>query len=600
MPFVRYDQDPSTGAYTFVRDDGAAVVLPQTPASYREAKRLDMEGALLAQNMSTPPELMSRAAPAPGSDAGSGTRQPAPPPSVLDAGPPMPPAPQAPGYTPAPPPPENVSLEPAGAGGAPSGYNRNVEGAGAAGGAGPVPEFEPPPPADGGGGAKGGPQAEVPTEAPQQAQGGQPAAGGARGNVVKTVPFAGPAAPRPAAGGGGGGGGRPAGPQEMLAGRTVQIEGRLGPERQREMEGVIQREADLAQRSAVRNEERQNLDIRAEEGRDKLAKNFDDELVRIQQEKQRAIDDLAERRAAKMREIEEGQIDPQRLWQGGRGTQNSIAAGLAVALGAVGAALAGGPNLGLQAVTKAIDRDLDLQEKELNKKQGELSELGKIMQAEEKRFGDKIVARNEAKIAALTAAKAQAERYAKIANSEDAMIKLQGIQLEADRRIAALRAENDGRIKEVKQYKTVMPGGGGAPVKKQAQGVTLRVPDGKGGLRDQFVPFPKGLSDGQKTDLIKRAQGLNRGQATLIDLEQKRGAGIPINDEDIQAYAQSFTYDYAEGFGQGQATADQEKSVAGKLRSSLNGGNRAIEAYRRSMGQAQEEIFRQLTPPVEE
>jgi hypothetical protein len=585
MPFVRYDQDPSTGAYTFVRDDGAAVVLPQTPASYREAKRLDMEGALLAQNASTPPELMSRAAPAPGSDAGSGTRQPAPSPSVLDAGPPLTPAPQAPGYTPAPPPPENVSLEPAGAGGAPSGYNRNVEGAGAAGGAGPVPEFEPPPPADGGGGAKGGPQAEVPTEAPPQAQGGQPAAGGAQGGVVKTVPFAGPAAPRPAAGGGG----RPAGPQEMLAGRTVQIEGRLGPERQRELEGVIQREADLAQRSAVRNEERQNLDIRAEEGRDKLAKNFDDDLVRIQQEKQRALDDLAERRAAKMREIEEGQIDPQRLWQGGRGTQNAIAAGLAVALGAVGAALAGGPNLGLQAVTKAIDRDLDLQEKELNKKQGELSELGKIMQAEEKRFGDKIVARNEAKIAALTAAKAQAERYAKIANSEDAMIKLQGIQLEADKRIAALRAENDGRIKEVKQYKTVMPGGGGAP-KKQSGGFVIRDP--KTG-KDRFIEFPPGLSDGQKNDVFKRVQGINNAQRTLGRLQQARGLGLPIASGDAEAFAQSFTYEYAEGKGQGQATADQEKSVASKVSGPL--GYKAIDAYSKNLDDSAEELIRQFS-----
>lgn len=613
-----YTIDPATGAYVFTYGDGGQVRAPSGAQAFLEARRIDRENALLAEaGGASGYEIPGAAAPISG-DNGSGTRAPVAPPSMLDAG-----SGGAPGdgggsrgqgtgsaavppglnYSPAAPaaPSQSVQpLEPAGAGGAPGSQpgaypvEPGQEGGGAAGGAGPVPIYTPPPPADGGGGAQGAAGAPV---APP-ADGGA-AAPGAPGGPPKLLPFAGPAKPAPGRGGGGGGG-APAGPREMLAARSVQIEGRLGPERQRELEDVIQREADLGKRAQARGEERQELDRQAEESRDRLGAHYDQGLKALQAEKQRALDELAARRDAKLKEIEEGQLDPARLWQGKNGTRNQIGAALAVALGAVGAALAGGPNAGLAGIEKAIDRDLDLQEKELGKKRADLSEIGRVMQAEKERFGDKIVARNEAKIAALTAAKVQAERYAKISNAEDAAIRLQAIQLEADKKIAALRAENDGRIKETKQYKTVMPATGGAPAKKPAQGVTLRVSDGKGGLVDKFVPFPKGLSDGQKNDMLKRAQGLNRGQATLIDLESKRGAGVPINDEDIQAYAQSFTYDYAEGFGQGQATADQEKSVAGKLRSSLNGGNRAIEAYRRSIGQAQEEIYRQLTPPAEE
>lgn len=617
-----YVQDPATGAYRFsYGDSGQEITVPDGARAYLEARRIERENAMLAQGEGGRPGYEIPGAVS--GDQGSGTRAPVAPPSMLDAG-----SGGAPGdggggrgqgaravstppelnYSPAPPTGPNQStqpLEPAGAGGAPGSQpgaypvEPGQEGGGAAGGAGPVPAYVPPPPADGGGGAQGAPGAPPPPspDAGAAAPGGAQA--GVQGAPPKLAPFAGPAKPAPGRGGGGGGG-APAGPREMMVGRSLQIEGRLSPERQAEMEGVIQREADLGKRAQARGEERLALQTRAEEGQEKLGKYHDDQIRELQAERQRALDELSARRDAKLKEIEESKIDPARLWQGKAGTRNAIAAALAAGLGAVGAAIGGGPNLGLQMVEKAIDRDLDLQEKEIGKKRADLSEIGRVYQQEKERFGDKIIARNEAKIAALTAAKAQAERYAKLSNAEDAGINIAKIQLEADKKIAALRAENDGRIKETKSFKTIMPSSGGAPAKKPQNGVTLRVSDGKGGFLDKFVPFPKGMSEGLKNDMVKRAQGLNRAQATLADLEGKRGAGIPINDEDVQAYAQSFTYDYAEGFGQGQATADQEKSVANKLRTSLNGGSRAIGAYRRSIDQAQEEIYRQLTPPAEE
>jgi len=381
----------------------------------------------------------------------------------------------------------------------------------------------------------------------------------------------------------------------------VTIEGKLSPETKAAQEAVLRREGELAQRGAVRAEERANLDRGNEEALDKVAKHHDEQIAAQRAEGQRVLDDLAERRAAKLKEIEDGKVEPTRLWQGSKGTQNAIAAGLAVALGSVGSALAGGPNAGLGAVEKAVDRDIALQEQAIDKKHKELGELGKLYQSEKERLGDKLAARNEVKIAALTSVKATAERYAKIANSEDAYLKLQQIQLQTDAKIAELRAKNEDRIKEVQSYKTIMPAtGGGAPKKKATGGVTLMVPDGKGGFKDRYVTFPAGMSEGTKNEFIKRAQGANKAQLSLRNVQEKRGSGVPINDEDVQAFAQSYTYRYAEAEGQGQATADQEKSVADKLRSSLGGGGRAIDAYQRSIDQVQEEIYRQLTPPEQE
>lgn len=610
MPFVRHDREP-TGAWRFEREDGTTFVAPDGPAARLEARRMD----LLAQagaggaTYGIPDEYYGRAA-----DPGSGTRQPVTPPSRLDAGQggapghdggasggqPRPEAPYTPappptaGYSAAPPREEPVTREPAGQGGAPGAYGG--QGQGAAGGAGPVPVYAPDAPPDGGGGAQGAPGAEP--AATGQGQAPAPAAPGAPG-APGAVRFSGPPKPASARGGGGGGPARPAGPKEMLVGRTVQIEGRLSPARLREQEDLARREGELAGRGLVRQEERTEKDRLEEERQETLAEDFDQRTREAQQEGQRALDELAERRAAKLKEIEETQLDGAALWKGGRGTQNQIAAGLAVALGAVGAAIAGGPNAGLAAVERAIDRDLNLQEKDLDKKRADLGEIGRIYAFEKERLGDKIAARNEAKIAALTAARARAGRLARMSNAEDAMINLQRIELETDKKIAGLRAENEGRVKEAQQFKTIMPATGG-PVKKTTGGVTIMRPDGKGGYKAVYLPFPPGLSDGQKSEFMKRAQGANKALQSLRDIKEKRGSGVPVNDEDVQAFAQSYTYRYAEAEGQGQATADQEKSVADKIRSSLGGGGRAIEAYERSIDQVGEEIIRQLLPPAPE
>lgn len=616
MAFTGYKIDDDGAGVTFDLDDGRTFRAPRGPAADLEIFRLDAQARRLAQNVSEP---LTRAAPAPGSDAGSGTRAPVAPPSMIDAGGPgdgtrgagsggpsegaggAPGYTPGPGYTPAPPRGPDQSSAPAGLGaaegqgGAPGAY-LDGSGAGAAGGAGPVPRYTAEAPADGGGGAQGAPGAEVPGAAAASSPG--PTVGaGAAGGPAGAVRFAGP--PPPRGGGGGGGGGRaPAGPTEMLAGRSVSVEGRLSPERIKELEELARREGELAERGLVRQEERTEKDRLEADRQEETAKRYDQQREADRQEGERILGELAERRAAKQREIEESALDPQRLWKGGKGTGNAIAAGLAVALGAFGAALAGGPNAGLLAVEKAIDRDLDLQEKDLDKKRVDLGEIGKVYQLEKERLGDKLAARNEAKIAALTVARARAERFAKMSNAEDAQINLQKVQLAVDQKIAGLRAENEGRIKETRQYRTVMPSTGGGPVRKTTGGVTLLRADGKGGHKAVYLPFPPGLSEGQKSEFMKRAQGANKAQLSLKDIKDKRGSGIPINDEDIQAFAQGFTYRYAEAEGQGQATTDQERSIAAKLRSSLNGGGRAIEAFERSTDQVQEEIIRQLLPPA--
>jgi len=96
------------------------------------------------------------------------------------------------------------------------------------------------------------------------------------------------------------------------------------------------------------------------------------------------------------------------------GTSGRIFSGLAVALGAFGASMTGGPNYALQIVESRINRELDAQKSEIEKKKGKVNELGQILTQNEKLLGDADQARN------LT----RAQSYAALLASTEAKINI--------------------------------------------------------------------------------------------------------------------------------------------------------------------------------
>ena len=96
------------------------------------------------------------------------------------------------------------------------------------------------------------------------------------------------------------------------------------------------------------------------------------------------------------------------------GTSGRIFSGLAVAMGAFGASMTGGPNYALQIVDARINREIDAQKSEIEKKKGKVSELGQILTQNEKLLGDADQARN------LT----RAQSYAALLASTEAKINI--------------------------------------------------------------------------------------------------------------------------------------------------------------------------------
>jgi hypothetical protein len=84
------------------------------------------------------------------------------------------------------------------------------------------------------------------------------------------------------------------------------------------------------------------------------------------------LSDRETRAQEMMDDIDRQVIDPNRKWNS-IGAGGKVAAAFSILAGGIGAGLAGGPNVGLAVIHKAIDQDIDSQRDELGKKQTLLS-----------------------------------------------------------------------------------------------------------------------------------------------------------------------------------------------------------------------------------
>lgn len=183
--------------------------------------------------------------------------------------------------------------------------------------------------------------------------------------------------------------------QEQAASELYDIEARRV-----EAEGATAEAAQKAEQvtSALRI---QAANDRAEEVRGR------EEDATIERETRRqAAEDTTKKLAAAQGELENTKLDIDAAYGGAAGR---IFSGLAVALGSFGASMAGGPNYALQIVNDRVNRELDAQKNEIDKKKGKVTELGRLLQQNENLLGDATDARKLAQAQTELALVAKAE-----------------------------------------------------------------------------------------------------------------------------------------------------------------------------------------------
>lgn len=215
---------------------------------------------------------------------------------------------------------------------------------------------------------------------------------------------------------------------------TIQLQKHVAPT----VHGISQKERDLAaEGNAARTENAQRQEQLAGE-----TEKVNNEKIQNLQAMQAKSDEFytnMHARQAKLREdIENGKIDPSHLWHD-VGTGGRIAAGIGILLAGVGSGLSGGPNVALQMLDKAIDRDIDAQKTNLHTKQSLLAdtyrETGdfRLAQAEAKNTLTTIALAKLNTIAAQSSS-AQVKANAKLVNAAVLLKQEQDMRGIADRR----------------------------------------------------------------------------------------------------------------------------------------------------------------------
>lgn len=257
---------------------------------------------------------------------------------------------------------------------------------------------------------------------PAPAAGGPAAPPGAR---VVNVPGA------PARGGGGRAPGLSGDQREYLSTfdaerRSVETQGDIargeGRMRSDMIQGGIERQTELEAQAAE-----------AENARQGVLRRHDESLARMRRE-------LATQRE-----------DPGRYWRDA-GTGARILGGIAVGLGAAGAALTGGPNTALEILQDAVDEDIEAQRTNLAERRADYSAAERERENVEDRFQDERMREEARRVAAwdeverrIQALAAQSQGEMAQANAQQMLAGVQRNRAEAEMRFQQLNREAAAR-----------------------------------------------------------------------------------------------------------------------------------------------------------
>lgn len=171
-------------------------------------------------------------------------------------------------------------------------------------------------------------------------------------------------------------------------------------------------------------------------------------------------------------------IDPAKFWDN-KGTLARVVGAIGVALGGFVAARTGGPNLALEQIERAIDRDVDAQKARLAAARGKLDEQRGIYAAMRQQFGDERMADAAAKHAYLENAERQVQNLAANSASKDIQARSQellaGLQEKKFARAVDLEKMAQGQVTE--RYAPAHTAGGPKPQMIDPSRI-VRMPDG--------------------------------------------------------------------------------------------------------------------------
>lgn len=409
-----------------------------------------------------------------------------------------------------------------------------------------------------------------------------------------------------------GGGGGPVRTVRQQTGETIVTEGAPSAATMGAFEGVARQDAANKKLEGEIADEKGERRAEQMKGLESVSAQHDKGVALARERERYALEQNRQEREALLEDIRTTDVSPKAFW-GSKTTGEKIAAGIALAFGAVAQGIKGGENQALLAINKVIDEDLAARRERLATKKEGLGELDKAYQRVKARTGDEVAALLETKAAALAQLKSTFERQAlEIGDPEvnkDIAIRNARIQADLDRQMATLHAQADERVKTSATFAFKQVGGGGGgggltakqrlELLKDAGDLEQKAAKAAGGageggfvVNGEFHPFAPGMSDGEKAEVRKKAMLIDKTQRSLTDFEKKRGFTGADPTGELEQQAKGIVSDKYIIAGQGQTSDGQEQSGAKSL---LRIGSKASVGIRGDLNRATDELITQYS-----
>lgn len=153
--------------------------------------------------------------------------------------------------------------------------------------------------------------------------------------------------------------------------------------------------------------------------------DFNKKIEELNQRRSQEVETYLKNMNEAQKQLEDtAKINPNRYWEE-KSTGSKIAASIGIALGAIGAAVAGGENQALKIINNAIDRDIEAQKNNYTMGRNKLVDKQNAFQMAMKEFGDQNTALLASKSSALGVAELKLKEIAAKSSSEEAKAKAQ-------------------------------------------------------------------------------------------------------------------------------------------------------------------------------
>lgn len=213
--------------------------------------------------------------------------------------------------------------------------------------------------------------------------------------------------------------------------------------------GTARRAPDSIDRQMLLEQQRAGLAQKAAQTQLGIEQQAEQQRQQLEQDRQAAVQQAQQRYQNAIQRVSDAHLDPQR-WFRDQGAGGTVAAVIAVALGAAGQALTGASTNGaLDQINQAIDRDMQAQQSEIDGARAGADLQGNMLNITRQEFSDRQAAHDAARAGMLQQAALHVQEMEGSLAGQEAQVSAEAMRAQLEQQAAEARAVAEERQSQI-------------------------------------------------------------------------------------------------------------------------------------------------------